>query len=341
MNQTVNIAKGIAIISMVIGHVISSENFISIFIYKWHMPLFFFFSGYFFNAEKYSVQQFLYKKIKTIYFPFVFWSLLILYLHNILIDVHINPLPYYDLQKFKILTYRIIFELRQYEALLGTFWFLIQLLIVNILACIIFQITTNKLSPKYFYYSKICILIISLICCIIFNKYHLLFYYHFGWISLLSFSFFVSGYILKSYDLSKKWILIFSIIVLTFSGQSFKEMIALNYNEILPYSITALCGIILVYNISSIIKNIQLIGKLLSFIGQQSYSIMILHFASFKIVSYLIVKYNNLPSDNIAEHPVIHNVSTTWQIFYIIMGISLPIFLNKLYQITKFKLSII
>lgn len=118
-------------------------------------------------------------------------------------------------------------------------------------------------------------------------------------------------------------------------------MIALNYNEILPYSITALCGIILVYNISSIIKNIQLIGKLLSLIGQQSYSIMILHFASFKIISYLIVKYYNLPLDNITEHPIIHNIPTTWQIFYIIIGISLPIFLNKLYQITKFKLSII
>lgn len=41
MNKTVNIAKGLSIIAMVIGHVLSSDNILTIFIYKWHMPLFF------------------------------------------------------------------------------------------------------------------------------------------------------------------------------------------------------------------------------------------------------------------------------------------------------------
>lgn len=335
MNQIVNIARGIAIISMVIGHVISNNNYLSIFIYKWHMPLFFFFSGYFFNTEKYSVKGFLIKKIKSIYFPYVFWALLILYLHNILIDLHVNPLPYYDIQKFKILTYRAIFEFRQYEALLGTFWFLTQLFIVNILACIIFLIVTKKISYQYNLLFKIGFLAISLTCSVIFNKYHIIFYYNFGWISLLAFSFFLSGYILRSFDLLKKWILIFSVFMLVISGLSFKEMIALNYNEIFFYSITAICGIIVIYNLSFIINKNSIISKVLSYIGQQSYSIMILHFGCFKFISFLIVSTLNFNYDRISEHPIMYNVSTIWKIFYIVVGISFPIMLNYIYKRIK------
>lgn len=57
MDKTINIAKGIAIFSMVIGHVINHESPLSIFIYKWHMPLFFFFSGFFFNIQKYKFKK--------------------------------------------------------------------------------------------------------------------------------------------------------------------------------------------------------------------------------------------------------------------------------------------
>ena len=87
-NAYISAAKGIIIILMVIGHSgapIPLQNSI----YLFHMPCFFLISGYLFK-EKYlnDAKQFIYKKVKGLYYPFVKWSLIFLLLHNIF--YHIN-----------------------------------------------------------------------------------------------------------------------------------------------------------------------------------------------------------------------------------------------------------
>lgn len=336
MNKTVNIAKGLSIIAMVIGHVLSSDNILTIFIYKWHMPLFFFFSGYFFNEKKYTPKQFLLRKWRTICIPYIFWSLSILYLHNFLVFLHINDSSIYDFQKYKILTYRVIFEFRQYEALLGTFWFLVQLLIVNLLALLLLYVI-RYLKGKNILKYKVFILIISMMGAIILCKYHIVIYYNFNYISLLAFCFFISGYIAKDLNLLGKGKLFVAIIILIFSTPSFREMINLGYNEILFYFITAICGILIIYNISSAIERVDFIGNIYSYIGTNSLCIMILHFASFKIVTFLIMKYYGLSQTVMAQHPVIKDVSFVWKISYIIIGLCVPLIVNEIYHAIKRK----
>ena len=71
-DKSIDIAKGIGIILVVYGHMncpIKNE------IYLFHMPLFFFLSGYFFSAKD-TIKPFLKKKIKAILFPAIFFYIL-------------------------------------------------------------------------------------------------------------------------------------------------------------------------------------------------------------------------------------------------------------------------
>ena len=82
----ITIAKAIAIILMVICYAGFGSVFHqgAAFINMFHMPLFFFVSGYCFK-EKYlsDGRKYTVNKIKGLYVPFVKWSLLFLVLHNV------------------------------------------------------------------------------------------------------------------------------------------------------------------------------------------------------------------------------------------------------------------
>ena len=80
-NQWVDVAKGIAIILMILGHAAIPNSF-SRFIYSFHMPLFFIASGMMTNWTKYSVKGFTKKKLKTLAAPFFIYSGIVLLLMN-------------------------------------------------------------------------------------------------------------------------------------------------------------------------------------------------------------------------------------------------------------------
>lgn len=88
-NEIIDIAKAIGIILMVIGHTRCPE-YLRHLIYLFHMPLFFLFSGYFFN-QKYlhDKRMFIKKKIKSLYLPYVKWSLLFLLIYNFCFNINI------------------------------------------------------------------------------------------------------------------------------------------------------------------------------------------------------------------------------------------------------------
>lgn len=83
-NDKVAIAKAIGILLMVAAHAGIPDIF-SRLIVMFHMPLFFFMSGYCFKKVylSSSSMMFINKRLKGLYVPFVKWSLLFLLLHNI------------------------------------------------------------------------------------------------------------------------------------------------------------------------------------------------------------------------------------------------------------------
>ena len=136
-NCALDIAKAICIILMVIGHS-GCPDYLHRFIYMFHMPCFFFISGYLLN-DKYltNLKTGLWKKIKGSYYPFVKWSVIFLLLHNAFAYLHIYDASY-SLKEIAIKFVRIL-TMTGSEQLLGGFWFLISLCWASIATILLFH----------------------------------------------------------------------------------------------------------------------------------------------------------------------------------------------------------
>ena len=71
-NKTIDVAKAIGIILVIMEHLVVYQGRAFTLISAFSMPLFFFFSGYCFDSQKYNnIGQFLKKKMKTIIVPYL------------------------------------------------------------------------------------------------------------------------------------------------------------------------------------------------------------------------------------------------------------------------------
>ena len=93
-DSKIDIAKGLGEILVCIGHSKFSSYFEVKFIYQFHMPLFFILSGMLINIEKYSVLNFIKKKMETILFPYYTISLFSLF-NSINYDKNFNYKKYF------------------------------------------------------------------------------------------------------------------------------------------------------------------------------------------------------------------------------------------------------
>ena len=75
--QWLDVAKGITIILMVLGHT-SIPKLVSDFIWAFHMPLFFIASGWCTNWKREGVCKFITKKVNSLLLPFVVYSVIVL-----------------------------------------------------------------------------------------------------------------------------------------------------------------------------------------------------------------------------------------------------------------------
>ncbi len=122
---SLDIAKGICIILMVVGHA-GCPDWINHFFGLFRMPCFFFISGLLLS-DKYltDVKRGILKKLKGYYKPFVKWTLIFVLLHNVFTLMHIYEESYSLID----IVERIIraFTMTGSEQLLGGYWFLISL----------------------------------------------------------------------------------------------------------------------------------------------------------------------------------------------------------------------
>lgn len=72
--EYIDLFRGFGILLMVMGHIEFAPRF-DHFIHAFHMPMFFFVSGYFFNGKK-EATVFMKKKIKSLLLPYIFFGTL-------------------------------------------------------------------------------------------------------------------------------------------------------------------------------------------------------------------------------------------------------------------------
>lgn len=129
-----SIMKGLGIIFVVAGHTAYSP--VHNFVYLFHLAVFYFVAGYFFK-DKYIDDKllFVWKKIKSLWFPLVGYGIVFMLLHNLFFRAHFyNPLTSH------LYTRQDYFDCLKYfcscvtpEQLLGALWFLRSLFIVSFL----------------------------------------------------------------------------------------------------------------------------------------------------------------------------------------------------------------
>lgn len=141
-NEIFDLAKGVGIYLVVVGHLLNEGgNLLFQIISLFHMPLFFFISGWFLWQEinKYTVGVLVMKKVRTILIPFFFWSLVSLFANTLFDYLNGNLRP----ELFMKSSFEILVQAR-------SVWFLIQLFLTFLLFVVCYKINI-KLFNKVHY----------------------------------------------------------------------------------------------------------------------------------------------------------------------------------------------
>ena len=122
--QSIDNAKGIGIILVVIGHSVDVFSAIGVSISSFHMPLFFILSGFLFNENIKSLKDFVNKRTRQLLIPFIAFSIMIAFMQYLL-------LPSYSLLELK-------------EKAPGALWFIGILYLAEILYAFICNFARNR-----------------------------------------------------------------------------------------------------------------------------------------------------------------------------------------------------
>lgn len=331
-DNSTSIAKAIGIILMVIGHA-GCPNLLHNFIYQFHIPLFFFFSGYCFKEKHLSdFKTYAGRKITGIYFPFVKYALFFLILHNLFFHLDIYNANYgyngvgsklYSFKDYVSNAISITTSMSGEERLLGGFWFLKTLFLTSFAGYAFYKFIKK---PGL---QIAALLSIFAITVVISGSKDVSSFWNNVSLTLFATIFFVAGKTYSSlkqiHDFTQKWwftILCFTITVTLsivlpagFTSPDWKIF----------YIIGSLSGIIMTRNISIYIQKLPKVSKFLIDIGDNTLHILTWHFLSFILISLAIVKIYGLPIQEIATFPVIFTyASKGWWIAYSIIGVVVP-----------------
>lgn len=315
--EWIDIAKGIGMICVLIGH--SESSILGNFVYLFHMPLFFFLAGYVYNdSQSNTPMKFFIKRIKSIYLPFIIYSTVFLICHNVFyrLNIYDSNITYiYTNGEFVKKIVKIIFG-GVTEPMLFTFWFFTSLFTI----CILFNILSYFFSISKFtgkeYVRLICILLIYAIGfgTIYFNMY---FPAHIN-TSMIGLLIYYAGFLSKKFQDVIKYnlqIAVTSLCILIISSfYGHIDMVKNIYTNPMFFIINSLCGIYLVIYCSKQLSKSKHNLNLLTETGKNTIHIMALQFLGFRL-TYLY-RVNVL---NSTISPFV-NGNNGWWIIYTISG---------------------
>lgn len=289
-NNWIDSLKGMAIILVVIGHLstlFSGLVFYKLnqYIYSFHMPLFFFISGYLINFEKYmNIEKTYFKKrVYSLIIPYFFFSA-IAYLFYITMDYLYQP----QIQNIELFEKGVVFNLYAIFCsangyLLDTpLWFLPCLFITEIL----FFISRKNLKENY---QLLALVIFFSLTGFLYSTYIPL---RMPWsfdIALTGVVFYLAGHFFKkNYEtvfFRKSYIFIFVLFLIHIMSSftnSRVDMYKLIYNNYFLFYLSAFSGILVYFYIFKRIKP----SKILQFYGRNSLIILGFHYIIISTLKY-------------------------------------------------------
>lgn len=152
--------------------------------------------------------------------------------------------------------------------------------------------------------------------------------------------FILTGYLYKKsgFRLEDNVMYLPIFIIIVVFGEIFwrSSMENLSFATIIPFTVSALAGIIMTLTFSKTCFKSVYLKRVLTFIGDHTLQVLTWHFLFFRVVSSIVVKINNLHINQIAEHPVISEYSHEgWWFFYTIVGVGGPTISLYLLELLK------
>lgn len=348
-DPSVSFAKGVGIMLMVLGHTFFSAYGYAL-IYMFHMPLFFFLSGYCFRKSHLGdFRNYAKKRINRIYIPFVKYGLIFLLLHNIFFHLNIYNDLYgfegevsqlYSVQVYLKKTFLIFFCLSGNEQLLGGYWFLHTMFFASFIFYGLLKLKMPIVGG----------LIALLLSVLLYFKGIPVINIYCGAKEFFAVSCMMAGYMYKSYSIDKfvdkysAYVLLVCALLLILGSVYWRgEMLDMKWSLTIPYFISAIAGSIIVMKVSKYIADkSRRFSNLISNIGNKTIEILTWHFLCFKIVSLVIIACYGLPIEHLAKFPIMRPYHVQgWWICYFVVGVAIPVlgtvYANKLIKLISSK----
>lgn len=328
-NRSLSIGKGLCIVLMVIGHS-PCPQWLSQWIYSFHMPFFFFASGMCFK-EAYldAPRQYFRKRVKGYYWPFVKWTLLFLLFHNLFAKCHLYSSAY-ALSDFPERVVRAL-ALSGSEQLLGGYWFLIEGFFASLIMFALIWSANKVKTIKYYPPLHGNMLIVSVLSLIM-----LLSAYGVGEnkvaFKLHSVTFLATMFVLQGYAyklMNRKlplWQAAVALCLTFITIQLFGDGLSMDIhgNAIFLFSPIAILTTISILAICERFVGLK-IGEWLDFIGCNTLTVLTFHFLAFKLVSLFIIIRDSSPIERLAEFPAIGDGTRYDWLIYTLFGVGLPL----------------
>lgn len=294
-----DIARGIAIILMIIGHVVDfgwKRNII----FSFHMPLFIIISGMFYREKNFK--DFIVNIIKKLILPYIIVILITGFVKAIAIDNNIDIVLFLKNYIKQILYSYSYLKVKTNVQPIDVLWFFPFLAIIRV----IFYILKKSCKEDDLLLGLFCLLISYFGYILGIKEKWLLFSAD---VAMTCMIFYYIGYIFFKYNILEKILqnkkllcIVFLVWVLGIKFGSV-ELAVRNYPDGLFSFIVAICGTIITLKISMIIEHrTKIISKGLAWFGRNSMYILLIHY-----MERTLILYNNIFS-NIANKKTLYKL---------------------------------
>ena len=331
-DHSVTIAKGIAIMLMVLGHA-GCPSYLNTCLGMVRMPLFFFMSGFCFKENYLSdTTSYLKRRVTGIYWPYLKWALVFLLLHNLFFRLNIyneffefygKVLHPYNLSEIARRAVDICLKMKGHEQLLGGYWFLKTLFVGSLFFYLTRRMVNSTIAGM--------VLLISIAVVMSYTGWKIPFFI-IGAKEFLGAFYLMAGHAYHSYQLQwheNKTFLAFTILLVCIGAIYWPaSMLKLSYIKVLPYAITSICGTLALFRLGEWIRDKKdlAVTRLMIYTGGYTFNVLTWHFLSLKLVSLLLIALYGLPIKQLSEFPVIEEYAHQgWWILYFCVGVGIPI----------------
>ncbi|MEH7549320.1 acyltransferase family protein [Neobacillus vireti] len=306
-----DIGKGLGMLLVMLGHA-DIPTPLKTYIYTFHMPLFFFLSGYLYNKDMFpSLKVFFKKRTKSLILPYLSFSL-VAYFWFLLLN-HFGLVNYKNNLLTPLLGSVIAERKSIWTVHTGALWFVACLFCTELLFYFIAKIGQTKKAIGFF------LLVISVVGCF----YNKMVGQPLPWnidVAMISVGFYGAGYLFKEYNKNLERFnhlkaLVLLLIVNLFTGY-FNYVLT---GERVDFYNSSLGNIVLFYlsAFSGIGAFVILIkhmkkNKVLQYIGKNSFIYLAFHQKIVFFVFSLLIQKSIFNFESIINHPIVEGVLFTF-----------------------------